>query len=65
MSARTLQCLFEGVCMLQYFRTLTGLDQGWTHCPNLNEVVGVGRGALPSLDFEIIRNKGCFFNFEG
>jgi len=30
LSARTLQCLFEGVCMPQYFRTLPGLDQGWT-----------------------------------
>ena len=33
MSARTLQCLFEGVWRLQCFRTLPGLDQGWTQCP--------------------------------
>jgi len=26
LSARTLQCLFEAVCMPQYFRTLPGLD---------------------------------------
>jgi len=30
LSARTLQCLFEGVYTPQYFRTLPGLDQGWT-----------------------------------
>jgi len=39
MSARTLQCLFEGVCMPQYFCTLLGLDQGWTKCLTLNVVV--------------------------
>jgi len=27
LSARTLQCLFEGMCMLQYFRTLLALTK--------------------------------------
>jgi len=26
--------------------------------------MGVGRGALPPLDFEIISKKGCFLSFE-
>jgi len=39
MSARKLHCLFEGVCMPQYFRTLPGLDQGWTQCPTLDVVL--------------------------
>ena len=39
MSAQTLQSLFEGVCMPRYFRTLPGLDQGWTQCPTLNVVL--------------------------
>jgi len=30
---------FEGVCMPQYFRTLPGLDQGWTQCPALDVVL--------------------------
>jgi len=25
--------------MLQYFRTLPGLDQGWTQCPTLDVVL--------------------------
>jgi len=28
--------LFEGVSMPHYFRTIPGLDQGWTLCPNLD-----------------------------
>jgi len=27
---------FDGVWMPQYFRTLPGLDQGWTQCPTLD-----------------------------
>jgi len=27
--------------------------------------MGVGRGGLAPLDFEIIGKKSCFFNFEG
>jgi len=38
LSARTLQCLFEGVSIPQCF-TLPGLDQGWTQCPALNVVL--------------------------
>jgi len=37
LSARML--VFEGVCMPQYFRTLSGLDQGWIQCPTLNVVL--------------------------
>jgi len=53
MSARTLQCLFRGVCMPQYFRTISGLVQGWTQMSyTLNvvlyqvlwAVVGLGLG---------------------
>jgi len=32
-------CLFEGVCMPQYLRTLPGLDQGWTQCSTLDVVL--------------------------
>ena len=39
LSAWTLQCLFEGVCMPQYFCTLPGLDQGWTQGPTLDVVL--------------------------
>ena len=31
--------VFEGLCMPQYFRTLPGLDQGWTQCPTLDVVL--------------------------
>jgi len=34
-----LQCLFEGMCMQQYFCTLPSLDQGWTQCPTLDVVL--------------------------
>ena len=34
-----LQRLFEGVCMPQHFRTLPGIGQGWTQCPNLDVVL--------------------------
>jgi len=30
---------FEGVCMPQCFRTLSGLDQGSTQCPTLDVVL--------------------------
>jgi len=33
---RSSVCLVEGVCRPQYFRTLPGLDQGWTQCPTLD-----------------------------
>jgi len=38
LSARRVQCLYEGVCIPQYFRTLPGLDQGWIQCPALDVV---------------------------
>ena len=38
-SARTLECLFEGVWRPQCFRTLPGLDQGWTQCPYTLDLV--------------------------
>jgi len=39
LSARKLQCLFEGVCMPHHIRTLSGLDEGWTQCPTLDVVL--------------------------
>jgi len=33
------QCLFEGVCMPQYFHTLPGFDQDWTQCLTLDASV--------------------------
>jgi len=34
-----LECLFKGVYIPQYFRTLSGLDQSWTQCPTLDVVL--------------------------
>jgi len=39
LSARTLQCLFEGVCMPQHICTSPGLDQVRTQCPTLDVVL--------------------------
>jgi len=39
LSTQNLQCLFECVCMPQYFRTLPDLDQGWTQCSTLDVVL--------------------------
>ena len=41
MNTTTAECsdVSEGVCMLQYFRTLPGLDEGSTQCPTLTVVL--------------------------
>ena len=60
-SARTLQCLFEGVCMPQYFRTLPGLDLGWTQCPTLEVALYSVRKVSVSLMLYLQRRCKTFF----